>query len=168
MFEHLKTYSRIIVSGPQRSGTRIASRMIASDCDYKYIDEKEFKVSNTHLLDALMQSENIVVQAPGVCHLLHTLSYHSLLICLMIRPTNDIEASEQRINWDNSCRKLELSHYGKTEGSPSKAKYDFWHSAQKPQLEPHCLEINYKSLKDHPLYIKKQDRKNFKWNQTEL
>ena len=43
MFEHLREYDHIIVSGPIRSGTRICSNIIANDLEYPLIEE--------HLLD---------------------------------------------------------------------------------------------------------------------
>lgn len=167
MFEHFKRYSRIIVSGPQRSGTRIATKMIAEDCNYTYIDEREFKVNNLDLLDSIMQRENLVIQGPGICHLLHTFPYHSLLICMMVRSVDDIELSEQRIGWNDKGRKLELKYYSQSEGSPAKAKYEFWEKVQKPLLAPHYEEINYNELSNHPLFVKKEDRKNFKWDQLQ-
>ena len=39
MFAELKKFKKIIVSGPQRSGTRICGKIIAHDLDYRYCDE---------------------------------------------------------------------------------------------------------------------------------
>jgi hypothetical protein len=47
MFEHLAVHSKIVVTGPQRSGTRIASQMIASDTGHEFVDEVDFLITDT-------------------------------------------------------------------------------------------------------------------------
>jgi len=39
MFKYLTKYNHILVTGPQRSGTTIAAKMIAKDTRHKYIKE---------------------------------------------------------------------------------------------------------------------------------
>lgn len=40
MFESLKKHKKILVTGPQRSGTRITSQIISKDTNYFLYDEK--------------------------------------------------------------------------------------------------------------------------------
>ncbi|MGA3222018.1 MAG: hypothetical protein ABSE77_23620 [Acidimicrobiales bacterium] len=64
MFGHLVGYSKIVVTGPQRSGTRVASQMIASDTGYEFVDEVEFLITDTHRFRHILQRDGVVVQAP--------------------------------------------------------------------------------------------------------
>lgn len=49
MFEHLKAYKRIVVSGPQRSGTRIVAKAVAQDTNKSFIDEVDIAVHDFRL-----------------------------------------------------------------------------------------------------------------------
>src|SRR5579875_68345 len=67
MFEHLAVHPMIVVTGPQRSGTRIAARMIAADTGHRFVDETEFLIKDEARFRALFRSpggEAFVVQAP--------------------------------------------------------------------------------------------------------
>jgi len=45
-------------------------------------------------------------------------------------------------------------------GIISKIKYDFWEKYQKKNIK-NAFEIEYNSLKKHPLWINKKERENF-------
>ena len=164
MYESLKEFSNIIISGPQRSGTRIAAKIISLDTGKTYIDEKEINFHDLRLLEWYLNKGNVVIQCPGLCHLLHNINNKSTLIILIYRPIEEIIKSEDRINWPDEAKKIELFKYGHSCGIISKIKYDFWNSFQKPLLGERAREINYNELKFHPLFI--QDRESFKWDQT--
>jgi len=162
MFEHLKEYDKILVSGPQRSGTRICAKMIANDLAYEYVDEDDFKISNLGRLKKVMEKSKIVVHCPAVSRWLHELVANDVLIIFMRRDIEDIIASQERIGWNDS---FQLRFYNTDEGIISKVKYGFWEAVQKPLIK-HWLEVEYKSLTEHPLWIPKDRRKNFKPRQT--
>ena len=50
VFEYLLHYHYVIVTGPQRSGTRIGAKMIAYDTGYTYVDEAEVKADSVYQL----------------------------------------------------------------------------------------------------------------------
>jgi len=162
MFESLKKYNKILVTGPQRSGTRIAAKMIAADTGYTYLDEEEFNVSNRDKLRKIFKRGDIVVQCPAISAWIQDFSANDTLIIFMMRDIDDILASQKRIGWGD---KTELSKYGKKRGVISKIKYDVWEKEQKPKVE-NWLEVEYESLSGHPLWIAKNKRINFKYNQT--
>ena len=66
MFKHYKRYGKILVTGPQRAGTRITAKIIASDLKYRYIDESEINTDNVKLAFEKFKSKT-VLQAPGLC-----------------------------------------------------------------------------------------------------
>ena len=100
MFEELGTYRVVLVTGPQRSGTRIAARMIAADSGLRYVDEDEFGVYNHKRLRAIIaQAEGVVIQCPAMCHMVHKVAAEDVLVVMMMRDVDDIVASEKRIDW---------------------------------------------------------------------
>lgn len=164
MFETLKEFNNIVVSGPQRSGTRIAAKIIARDTDKSYIDEKDISYHDFRLLDWYLKQKNVVVQCPSLCHLLHHITSESTLVIVVHRPIEEIISSEYRC-WNEGARKQELLKYGCIEGVISRIKYEFWSKVQKPILSERARDINYYNLRSHPLFV--EERKNFRWDQTE-
>ena len=71
MFENLAVHKKIVVTGPQRSGTRIGAKMIAADTGYQFVDEAEFLIKDSDLFREFLQRDGVVVQAP---HMLKTSS----------------------------------------------------------------------------------------------
>jgi len=166
MYETLKKFKNIVVSGPQRSGTRIASRIIAGDTKKKYIDEKDINFHDFRLLEWYLNKGNVVIQCPALCHMLHYIKDSSTLIVVMIRSIEDILASERRILWHKPARFAELYKYGCSEGIISQIKYDFWNSHQKLILGDRARTIDYEYLKNHPMFVEQRMRRDFKWDQV--
>lgn len=160
MFEYLADYSRIFVTGPQRSGTRIVALAIAHDLGYEYVDELAFGVDR---LDRVPKRQKIVVQCPGLCHCIERLAGGGVAIVLVRRSVEDIVASEKYLGWDAGA---ELRKYGAREGVISEIKYACWDVYQK-ELVPHAFEVEYESLVGHPLWVPAEERVGFRWNQTE-
>ena len=163
MFEWMTQFDKILVTGPQRSGTRICARMIAHDTGYRYVDEKEIAVGHRDLLEAL--SGKFVVQCPALCHCVHEFSADDTLIILMRRKIEDIIASQERIEWGNEQDQLRR-HYGGVEGPISMVRYRFWEQYQRPRIR-HVLEVEYESLSGHSLWIPREARFNFAPDQWE-
>ena len=165
MFQHLSTYNRILVTGPQRSGTRICAKMIAHDTNFSYIDEA---YSSTYDLNIFKRSfstnHNTTFHCPGMCYIINQFSYPDTLIILMRRPINEILLSQLRIKWDDSP---ELKKYNVNACIISRIKYEHWNKHQKHLIQNY-LEINYSSLSQHPLWLPLNKRTNFLWNQTKL
>ena len=65
MFEHLEKFPRILVTGPQRSGTRIAATMIAEDTGHWFVGEEGIGVDSLNRLwRTLVTGRDVVIQAP--------------------------------------------------------------------------------------------------------
>ena len=98
-FAELKTYNKIVVTGPQRSGTTIIARMIAHDTGHTYIDESLFEVGDFKLFKKTIQdNDTCVIQCPGLAHKAHCLNeYTDTIVLFCIRPVADIIASQNRV-----------------------------------------------------------------------
>lgn len=175
MFEHLTAYDKILVTGPQRSGTRIAAKMIASDTGYHFIDEEQFGVhSESSFRSVVVNSNQVVIQCPGMSHAIHRYSYEDTLIVMMVRDVEDIVKSEKRIKWSrgywDELLKLGIQYNdlrrARREGvRPSELKYELWETRQRDMVE-NSIELEYESLADHPLWIPKEKRAGFTEKQT--
>lgn len=165
MFEDLAVHSRIVVTGPQRSGTRIAARMIAKDTKHRFVDEHEFDVRNEERWREILRGEQIVVQAPCMLKEVVDKPPPGTFIVLMRRDLTKIHASEHRIGWDRmpDGNVLELEKFGLAWGDSAGTKYDYWESHEK--MAP-FLELEYESLRKHPLFIADHRRRNFSALQT--
>ena len=164
MFESLKEFNNIIISGPQRSGTRITAKIIANDTDKTYVDEKYIDFHNLKLLEYFILHGNVVIQCPALCHLLHYINDKDTLIIVVRRPINEIIKSERK-RWNEDAEKIELLKYGSTGGIISEIKYMFWDFIQKDILKERARDVNYHDLKTHSLFI--ENREDFRWDQTE-
>lgn len=163
MFENFCKFKRIYVTGPQRSGTTICSTMIAYDLNYRLIDESHYKGEN-HILKKMSKLNNVVFQCPRQSYCIDEYSNNDSLICFMIRPIEDIIASQNRVNWRSDH--VELKKYNTLKGPISQVKYEHWNSIKFKIIN--FQEINYECLKEHHLWIDKKRRKNFTIKQTKL
>jgi len=169
MFEHLTRYPRIIVSGPQRSGTTIGAMCIAQDTGHTFVPEEMFRVFSVDRFEQLLTGSQIVIQCPALCYCVDRYSADDTLIVIMMRDLDDIRASEERIDW-GQWAPGELLHYGMEPskartfwddgGSVARIKYKYWHDCQRPNVQ-HWLELDYESLAEHPLWVPPEMRERF-------
>lgn len=164
MFSNISAYNRVVISGPQRSGTRIAAKIVAQETGKTYIDEQEVNFHDFRLLEWYLQKDNLVIQCPGLCHKLHEINTDSTIMIMVFRPIDEIIASEKRVNWPEQSRLQELYKYGYSSGIISRIKYEFWDRVQRPRLAGRFGEINFHELADHPMFV--IPREHFRWDQT--
>jgi hypothetical protein len=159
MFEKFTEFEKVFVTGPQRSGTRICAKMIAADTGFKYVDEEDFNMDSLYvLLSILYAKKRCVVHCPVLCRYIHFFASPRNAIVLLRRDIKEIIRSQRRIKW--SREKLELLRYDLGEGIISEVKYEYWDKVQKARIK-NAFEIKYDSLKSHPLWIEKKERRNF-------
>lgn len=174
MFEHLARYDQILVSGPQRSGTTIAAKMIAQDTGHRYVDEDEFNVHSEEAFTNLLTKHRIVVQCPSMSHIIDQIATPDMLVVMMMRDEDDIAASEKRVDWSAGVYQ-ELYRFGMSPrqarsyrlhgGQVAPLKYRRWREEQRARI-PHYLEVEYESLSVHPLWVPKELRAGFAVRQT--
>lgn len=166
MFEYLAKFETILVTGPQRAGTRICAQMIAYDTGHDYVDEEDINMDSLYQLCNFMQERRrMVVQCPTLCRYVHLFSGDTIAVVLMRRSVADIIASQKRIKW--SWEWLELGRYDRRDGVIAEIKYQFWDTNQRQQIK-HAFEVDYESLALHPLWLPQSARQDFRPAQTQM
>lgn len=176
MFEYLEKHDQIFVTGPQRSGTRIAAEMIASDLNRPCFREENILArSPLAALDIMLRFRHFVLQCPGLSFWIHNLRfYEEVAVVWMLRPDDEIAASEKRINWRPMDRAIEEALYREfvvegrchPEMPIAIKKLMVWNSYQKGLLRPRAYEIQFSALSEHKLWVAKEDRASFAYNET--
>jgi len=137
----------IIVTGPQRAGSRIASHILCADLGGVFVDELEY---------ALPLPERAVVQAPFLLKSVLELSYvlPDAKFVFMYRNPKDIIASMERIQWYKDYVTDPYFY-------PSYVKHCYEYiDMLKRTLKPNrWFDIQYESLKAHHLFV--DDRTGF-------
>lgn len=166
LIPELKKYKKVVVSGPQRSGTTIAAKILASELGYEFAIEETFHVfSATSFFKLLCKKNNMVIQAPAMSHLLGEIDRPDTAIVFMIRDNKEIRESEQRVNY--KCQKSECEKYFMDHSNPAMIKKMMFILYQAPRLEGRYYFLNYKSLQGHSLWIDQEQRAGFHHRQTE-
>jgi hypothetical protein len=164
MFERFAGFDKIIVTGPQRSGTRICAKMIAYDTGHKYVDESMIGMDSLYALWLLFHTgQRFVIQCPALCRHVHMFSADDTAIVFMRRNTEDISASQKRVDWN--WEQVELIQYDRQDGIVAEVKYQFWKEYQRERVA-HAFEVEYESLAAHPLWVPEHLRQDFEAGQT--
>lgn len=174
MFERLARYRSILVSGPQRSGTRIAAKMIAADTGHRYIDEDAYDTYDRQKFRKMVSCNQVVIHCPAMSHELHLHGDGIRLIVWMVRDPDEIVASERRVGWTVGPYK-ELARFGlndraaigfrKWGGQVAHLKMARWWLLQRPMIK-NFLELKFDSLAEHRLWVPKEKRGAFDGKQT--
>lgn len=178
MFKHLKEKRVILVTGPQRSGTHFIAKAIAYDTGHRYIDEAEIHTDSIYEVFWLIQQyeESLVIQCPGLCHLAPALvkARDEFFLVMCMRDIKEIVASQKRIHWDwEWLELLKYSHqpfllYLNQHEPIAKIKYEAWKHDKQSLSPKKYLEVQYDDMKNHPLWIPKEQRKDWGFSQTEI
>jgi hypothetical protein len=150
MFQHLKHHSKILVTGPQRSGTTITARIIAHDTGHVYIDEEDISIRETVLLEEYLNSEsNFVIHCPALSHKIH--EFNNVLVVWCKRPLNEILASQKRIGWGEIKERTSYNALS-DKRHIAQIKADWWDNYQCMACE-NWLEVSYHDLEEHELWV---------------
>lgn len=160
-YDRIKNFSKILVTGPQRSGTTIAAYILANNLGYKFFPEEEIRTSRIDKLFSLFETQdNFVLQAPCMspyCHLIK--NDPKACVVFMIRNHHDIHASMVRVGWNLAGD--ELKRYFKDTGDIVNVTYWIWDHYQKKELEDKAIELRYDQLENSEYYVPKEQRKIF-------
>ena len=179
LLSQLKTNGtkHILVTGPQRSGTTIATYILAKElegrfCWERFIGTRDFP--RFIKLTESMKEDTYVVQGPAICHKLLEVP-EDIAIVFMKRDTNDIIASEKRVGWrrpdgtgqniGERKRFIEWEDQLDMTQEVSDVKCEYLEKIVKPVIKNDLYELDYESMASHPLWIDKDARKDFKSHQ---
>ena len=144
----MTTVHPIFVTGPQRSGTTIAARILADKLSKTYVDESEYNPVDI--------PDNAIIQAPFAFKYILELSFSfpQSFFAVMLRDKNEIVSSMERIEWYKDV--IDDPYFYSTYVDSAYDTID----AQLQYLEESRFSlINYDSLKSHNLFV--DDRKDF-------
>ena len=169
LLDKTKNYSRIIVTGPQRSGTTYCAYILAKDLGYPHYDEKSFDTGNSNKFKYHTNKNNYVLQTAVFTYCLHDIKTPSTLIIWMDRNSKDILESEKRIKWRGlkGSKKHYIKYYPEhkdlinsfTENAPLK-KYIF-DKIQIPKMQVDWIKVPYDILSQTSEFKTKEERKKF-------
>lgn len=172
-------FSNIVVVGPQRSGTTFTAKVLAARLKFRYVDEIDFLINDAYLFKRQLKLSGSVIQAPGLTHLIHEMVGESTLVIYMRRASKDILKSVRNKNGFlthqifsinqskflrrryplDPCVRNILNEIDENELYID-TMLKIWHSCQSIRIK-HQVELNYESLKFHPLWLDKKHRKGF-------
>lgn len=183
-----KGYDRVIITGPQRSGTTFTSKAIANTLGYRFVDEAEFGVNKFDLFKNKLKEKNIVVQAPSMSSRVHMAVGENDLVVFMSRKWSDIiksvfKKNGRLSNWIYQETMYDLERYHIEQVDPNinevydqyvdrdsyylNCFYSLWKHYMSKQI-PNCFALDYESMKEHPMWVDKQQRSKFHYKQTSL
>jgi len=169
LIPNLRKFTKIIVTGPQRSGTTIAARIIAADLGYEEVLEETFDYDDLYKFSKILSSkQSFVVQAPCLSSIAHFLNRgEDVAIVFLIRDNEDIRKSVLRVGWDTYARSEYSKYFRFNQVVPIwELKKDIWFRYQKEALSGRGFELDYESMKGHKMWVESGDRKNFHTRQT--
>lgn len=156
----------VIVSGPQRSGTTFAAKILSYDLGAKNVDEREIDWIDLHKLHRLLSSRfrKYVIQCPCLSSMIHFISSPETAVVFMRRDLDDIYRSEERVEWPHNQQ--EVARYFRTDGRSAEIKYDVWDNFQSQKMKVPFFELEYESMKSHEMWLNKDARVGFHSKQT--
>ncbi len=166
-FAHLRRFKRIIVTGPHRSGTTVATEMIAADTGLEALREESFDFYDESRLRELLQRDGIVVQCPALFDLMPALSDPHTAIVLMRRPLEELASSRSRMFDPTTAHQLsgdaqneaQLQRLGQSDGDAAALKYSVWDRWRIEGRIHHPIELQYADLAKHPMWVSPEDRR---------
>jgi hypothetical protein len=167
----LRRFASVVVTGPQRSGTTIATRMLAAELGMEAVLEEAFDTQNlVRFVQVLTERPGRVIQAPALSSIVHLLRKNDVAVVFMRRPLDAIQRSEERINWRPGNDGMERAKYfaGDSSEPISEIKARAWERYQKRTLRDAAFELDYDTLASSPLWVPQELRTGFRSRQTAI
>jgi hypothetical protein len=180
MVKEYAEYKRVVVTGPQRSGTQIATKIIADILGWDFFNETELDNDRGPRYSdrywewvANSSTKQTVLQCPRISHLCHRTPKDTLIVFMMRGPIDILASDNHRIahymRRNARAGKMEPSQsvftdkchqYSKRffdhaplsiEDTPQ-AVYDVWNTIQK-RHDFSWRELSYVALREHRLWL---------------
>ena len=155
-FSSLSEFERIVVVGPQRSGTKIAANMICCEIGYSLVMH-HYMPPNENGLNKFRAESSIVLHSPGFFKFRKDIQDTDAMIFVW-RELDDIRKSEERFNMPVKIKHYDTI-YNISLASDAKSKQDMWSDEHKDLKN--AFNIRYEDLKDHELWANKDERSKF-------
>lgn len=183
----ISQYKKVLVTGPHGAGNKITTKVIAYDFGVEEIrGEYAWGLDDYYDEDGIVtfyennKDNNFVAFGPSQSGHLHRIIPHleDVLVVFMYKEMDTIERYTERNPFvREQSHKYEWGLYRQMvmEDFPESAKYlnrsieqltyHIWENHQRV-LIPNWIEVRHQSLEGHPLWVSKEDRKDFKEWQT--
>lgn len=149
----------IVVTGAHRSGTTIASKILASELDKTFIDEEVYSNGVDNFFMLFKCARNIVVQAPSMSSVIHFLP-SDVAIVFMLRELDAIIASEARYKFNQRFEESRKYFSTGEDQHQYELKLSCFLKFQRQNRHDTSFTLEYESLRGHKLWI--EDRSYFK------
>lgn len=160
-----------IVCGCQRSGTLLASHVLADFYEGHYVDEFEFIPIEEGIkaVNKLVKKgfNNLIVHCPVALRCWEEI-YHKVPNVRFVgvrRNKEDVLKSMRRIKWLLNDNK---DNYDEFLNSHYEEMISYWEDLKEIVPSEDWREIQYEDLQDHPFFIDKKERKNFHVKQWQV
>jgi hypothetical protein len=161
-FSFLKKYEKVVVLGPQRSGTHFIASVIASELEYTGIPEDDIH-SDEHgfrdwnkFMDLSNDKSNWCLQATDLMVDVEDMP-SDIMVVIVIRPIDDIIKSQKQIGWewDKLIKETYRPKYPDEDYTRpiSEIRYNVWNNIQKKNIKCNYIEIDYNSMSSHPMWV---------------
>lgn len=152
----LSRFRVVVVTGPQRSGTTIAARIIAEESGMRYVDEDEYGTKDVTAWKRLIaEGDKLVIQSPAMARWVHEVARaDDVMVVWMERPLGDILRSQKRIGWNDATERVKYKDCeGYHDDAPvAQIKYRFWTVYQRGLVQ-HAMNLRYDDLTGHRLWM---------------
>jgi len=179
--EVIGDFKKVIVTGPHGSGNKITAYIIRDDFGLTHTRGEERTILPEDFKQTLLdENDNDYVMFCPTCsgHLhLYPELLEDVLVIFMYKDIEEIKSYRIRNGIWDSLNKLEGEIYQRVidedgidlnlEDGLEETTYKLWETHQR-EVVPNWIEIEHSSLKDHPKWIDKSKRKDFKEWQTEI
>jgi hypothetical protein len=170
LVEAIRAFDVVVVTGPQRSGTTIATKVLAEALGIEAILEETFREDDLILFGAVITRHRpCVVQAPALSGAVHLLKAQYACVVFVKRSLDDVITSQERIDWTRTHEFWEKSkyHHGADPRPIALLKADMWEQ-QRHLLGRRAFDLEYESLTSSRLWVPKELRTQFGPRQTEV
>jgi len=183
LIEKLRGETKILVTGPCRSGTTICCHILERELGLTFIDShSNYEDSAKSIgyvptfgtfLNFSKHCHNFIAHGPHFHPFLHQVP-KDVMIVFMRRPIEDVMASTKRIfkgkwnsKWYDKRSRLGVpfglkGYFDKL--NYAQKTYWVWDNFQKMNINKY-IEVSYNILKQHELFIPKRQRKKFRERQ---
>ena len=173
----VRNYRMIVVSGVQRSGTHIMTKILAKELGWSYVYNSDYNTNITgDWAKMVLHSKSIVLHCPQMTHLLHLVP-DDVAVVYMYRPLDEIEVSFDRVNPGEVACSItsQMLFYSQMPGVFGQQKGEkwtlvrntYWEGYQRFILRGRGFSFYYHDLEEHPLFVGKPERTGWTMNQTE-
>jgi len=153
---------RVVVVGPQRSGTHLVAQALAVDGERLLVEENDFGINSlSRFVGYLSHGEKMVFQAPGLFHLCEMLDFDSMCVVVVVRPTCEIVESSKRHrkNATGCMVRYFVTVDTERQDESVELQYRAWTVYQVPYMKCASFVVNYHSMAEHRLWVPQEERR---------